>query len=94
MPLPAFLGIGPKSQRQSFIVGSDEQATASVQSAPTSRFSKCRTKAKGKQTSEQKQAAKEAARLRKQRSRLQRAASCDVIIAAGTDAAAIHVVNP
>lgn len=91
MPLPAFLGINPKAQRQSFIVGSDIQAAGSVQAAPVSRFSKCRNKAKGKQTIEQKQASKDVARIRKQRSRLQRAASSAVD---GIDAAAIHEMRP
>ena len=61
------------------------------------QFLKCRTLAKGKQTSEQKQAAKEAAGLKKRKENsnlLQNAATFDATLAACTDAAAIHVMNP
>ena len=94
MPLPAFLGIGSKSQRQSFVVSSDVPAKGSVLSVPISRFSKSRNKAKEKRTIGQKEAAKDAARLRKQRSRRQHAASSAAAKAAGIDAATIHEMRP
>ena len=62
------------------------------------QFLKCRTLAKGKQTSEQKQAAKEAAGQKKRKKKnsnlLQNSATFDATVAACTDAAAIHVMNP